>query len=48
MTQKTLILNQELTRRAIPCLVVVLRVLGSCRVFGTSLRRAGALALREF
>jgi hypothetical protein len=47
MIQKIMILNQQLTMRAIPCLAVVLSVLGSCRVFGTSLRRAGVLALRE-
>ena len=47
MTLKTPIPNQKLTRRSIPCIAVVLCVLGSWRVFDTSLRRAGALALRE-
>jgi hypothetical protein len=48
MIQKMLIFNQQLTMRAIACLAVVLSVLGSCRVFGTSLRRAGVLALQAF
>jgi hypothetical protein len=48
MTQKMLIFNQQLTTRAIAYLAVVLSVLGSCRVFGTFLRRAGVLALQAF